>query len=183
MSGGFRCRNQMSAIAYLWTIELENNGTGLFRKRMDRPVMQVLEFRRGELGRCRAQRVGTRVPNCSIRWGLATMIQSSCLTAPRAKSMHSRCIAPRISAHESARVTVVDHFPNVAKIGEYAKHFRIDFRFAIELRINLARLRIFSALSPIPPDRTSSSCRFPSWARRLKAASLRGTSRPELCRR
>lgn len=28
---------------------------------------------------------------------------------------------PRISAHENARVTVVDHFPNVAKIGEYAK--------------------------------------------------------------
>ena len=28
---------------------------------------------------------------------------------------------PRISAHESARVTVVGHFPNVAKIGEYAK--------------------------------------------------------------
>ena len=90
---------------------------------------------------------------------------------------------PRIGAHESARVTVVDHFPNVAKIGEYAKHFRIDFRFAIELRINLARLRIFSALSPIPPDRTSSSCRFPSWARQLKAAFLRGTSRPGLCRR
>lgn len=28
---------------------------------------------------------------------------------------------PRISAHEKARVTVVGHFPNVAKIGEYAK--------------------------------------------------------------
>lgn len=27
-------RNQMSAIAYLWTIELENNGTGLFRKKL-----------------------------------------------------------------------------------------------------------------------------------------------------
>lgn len=39
------------------------------------------------------------------------------------KSMHSRCIAPRISAHENARVTVVGHFPNVAKISEYAKHF------------------------------------------------------------
>lgn len=30
---------------------------------------------------------------------------------------------PRISAHENARVTVVGHFPNVAKISEYAKHF------------------------------------------------------------
>lgn len=28
---------------------------------------------------------------------------------------------PRISAHENARVTVVGHFPNVAKNGEYAK--------------------------------------------------------------
>lgn len=32
MSGGIRCRNQMSAIAYLWTIELENNGAGWFRE-------------------------------------------------------------------------------------------------------------------------------------------------------
>ena len=38
------------------------------------------------------------------------MSQSSCLTAPRAKSMYSR-------------VTVVGHFPNVDKISEYAKHF------------------------------------------------------------
>lgn len=34
MSSGFRCRNQMSAIAYLWTIELENNGAGLFREKL-----------------------------------------------------------------------------------------------------------------------------------------------------
>lgn len=71
--------------------------------------------------------------------GLATMSQSSCLTTPRAKSMHSRCIAPRISAHENAHVTVVGHFPNVAKISEYAKHFRIDFRFDVGLHIGSVR--------------------------------------------
>lgn len=90
---------------------------------------------------------------------------------------------PRISAHENARVTVVGHFPNVAKISEYTKHFRIDFRFDVGLRIDLARLRTLPACSPTLPGRTSSSCQFPSWERQLKAASLRGTSRPELYRR
>lgn len=32
MSGGYRYRNQMSAIAYLWTIEIENNGLVCFGK-------------------------------------------------------------------------------------------------------------------------------------------------------
>lgn len=183
MSGGYRYRNQMSAIAYLWTIELENNGTGWFRKKNESPCYASLGISKRRAWALPRSTRGTRVPNCSIRWGLATMSQSSCLTAPRAKSMHSRCIAP-VSARTRVRAdTGVGHFPNVAKIGEYAKHFRIDFRFAIGLRINLARLRTLPVCSPIPPNRTSSSCRFPSWERQLKAASLRGTSRPELCRR
>ena len=176
MLGGFRYRNQMSAIAYLWTIELENNGTGLFREKNESPCYASLGISKRRAWALPRSTRGTRAPNCWIRWARRT-------TAPRAKSMHSICIAP-VSARTSVRAdTGVGHFPNVAKIGEYAKHFRIDFRFAIGLRINLARLRTLPACSPTLPSRTSSSCRFPSWARRLKAASLRGTFRPELCRR
>lgn len=121
----------MSAIAYLWTIELENNGTGLFREKNESPCYASLGISKRRAWALPRSTRGTRVPNCSIRWGLATMSQSSCLTAPRAKSMHSRCIAP-VSARTRVRAdTGVGHFPNVAKIGEYAKHFRIDFRFAV----------------------------------------------------
>ena len=34
MAGDLEQRNQMSAIAYLWTIEIENNGAGLFREKL-----------------------------------------------------------------------------------------------------------------------------------------------------
>lgn len=38
-------------------LSLKITGLAGFGKRMNRPVMQVLEFRRGEFGSCRAQRV------------------------------------------------------------------------------------------------------------------------------
>lgn len=98
MSGGFRCRNQMSAIAYLWTIEIENNGAGLFRKKNESPCYASLGISKRPVWALPRSTRGTRVPNCSIRWGLAMMSQSSCPTVPRAKSMHSRCIVP-VSAH------------------------------------------------------------------------------------
>ena len=104
MLGGFRYRNQMSAIAYLWTIELENNGAGWFRKKNESPCYASLGISKRRAWALPRSTRGTRVPNCSIRWGLATMSQSSCLTAPRAKSMHSRCIAP-VSARTRVRAS------------------------------------------------------------------------------
>lgn len=104
MSGCFRCRNQMSAIAYLWTIELENNGTGLFREKNESPCYANLGILKRPVWALPRSTRGTCVPNCLINWGLAMMSQSSCPTAPRAKSMHSRCIAP-VSARTRMRTS------------------------------------------------------------------------------
>lgn len=119
-------------------LSLKITGLAGFGKRMNRPVMQVLEFRRGELGRCRAQRVvrASRIAQ-SVGARYDEPIELSDSTTRKIDAFEMYC--PRISAHESARVTVVDHFPNVAKIGEYAKHFRIDFRFDVGLHIGSVR--------------------------------------------
>lgn len=84
-------------------LRLKITGLGGFEKRMSRPVMQVLEFRRGKLGRA-ALNVWYVRPELLDSVGLATTSQSSCLTTPRAKSMHSRCIAP-VSARTRMRTS------------------------------------------------------------------------------
>ena len=169
----------MSAIAYLWTIELENNGAGWFREKNESPCYANLGILKRPVWALPRSTRGTCVPNCLINWGLAMMSQSSCPTAPRAKSMHSRCIAP-VSARTRMRTSrwwaTFPTWPKSANMPSISG-------LTSGLQSGLARLRTLPACSPIPPDRTSSSCRFPSWARQLKAASLRGTFRPELCRR